>query len=162
MAAGPTERDGFEQFRSEWIVSQADYQRAIEALKDARRAWTSAHDSPAPPDIAHLGRVRADVDRALEHVAEVHALLAEQFERSCADVALKNADRGGSESSPGFWIERVVGLGLVFTGAVVLYALTIPSLMGPWAGQAMLAGIGLASLFFGLPLLVTGQVRQTR
>lgn len=79
-----------------------------------------------------------------------------------ADDPLQNADAVPSRHSPGFWIERVVGLGLAFVGIVVLYALTIPNLTWPWAGQAVLGAIGLPSLFFGVPLLVTGQVRQPR
>lgn len=168
MAAGPThptQRGEFDQIRSEWIGGQEDYQRAIEMLEDARRAWKSAHGSRTHLDPENLGRIRADVDRALERVAEVHAVLAKQFERSHgwpAEHPRQNVDRVASQPSRGFWIERMVGLGLVFTGLVVLYAMTVPTLTMPWYGQAMLDLIGLPSLFFGLPLLVTGHVRQAR
>lgn len=67
-----------------------------------------------------------------------------------------------SPRSAQFWIERLVGLGLVLAGGVLLYGTTIPSLTGPWYCRAILGLIALGGTFVGLPLLITGRVRQLR
>lgn len=95
--------------------------------------------------------------------------LTEQFDRS---RAVSRKDRGGTLSragepspplsSPGSWIERVVGLGLVLASLVLFYSMTIPTLVGPWYCRAVLGVVAVTGTFFGMPLLVTGRVRQPR
>lgn len=59
-----------------------------------------------------------------------------------------------------FWIERVVALGLVLAGAVILYGMTLPAWTGPWACRGLLGAVGVGAIFVGMPLLITGRVRQ--
>jgi hypothetical protein len=63
--------------------------------------------------------------------------------------------------SRGFWVERVVGVGLVFESAVLFYAMTIPGLLEPWPVRALVGAMAAGSILVGFPLVVTGRVRQT-
>jgi hypothetical protein len=67
-----------------------------------------------------------------------------------------------AESSIEFWMDRLVGLTLVFVSLVVFYAMTLPSLMGPWYYVSILAFIAVLGSLVGMPLLVTGRVRRPR
>jgi hypothetical protein len=53
---------------------------------------------------------------------------------------------------------RLVGLGLVLVGLAIFYAMTVPG--GWWCEYAISGVVAVCATFFGLPLLVTGQVRQ--
>jgi hypothetical protein len=93
--------------------------------------------------------------------------LTEQFDRS---RGVSEDDRAGTSSRSGersplssrSWIERFVGLGLVLASAVLFYSMAIPALVGPWYCRAFLGAVAGAGTFFGMPLLVTGRVRQPR
>jgi hypothetical protein len=69
--------------------------------------------------------------------------------------------RTASEHSRGFWIERIVGLGLVFVSLVLFYAMAIPSLLEPWVLRVLVGAMAVIGVSVGFPLLVTGRVRQT-
>ena len=71
-------------------------------------------------------------------------------------------DSEATPLSPASWIDRFVGLGLVLASLVLFYSMTIPTLAGPWVCRAILGVVAVAGTFFGMPLLVTGRVRQPR
>jgi hypothetical protein len=59
-------------------------------------------------------------------------------------------------------MERVVGLALVLVSLTLWYSLTLPALQGPWYVTGAV-GIGAAcGTLCGMPLLVTGRIRQKR
>lgn len=59
-------------------------------------------------------------------------------------------------------MERVVGLALVLVSLTLWYSLTLPAMRSAWY-VTVAVGIGAAcGTFFGMPLLVTGRVRQKR
>ena len=57
---------------------------------------------------------------------------------------------------------RIVGLVLVTISAAFFYGLTIPGLFGSNYEVAVACFAGVGGTFFGMPLLVTGRVRQSR
>ena len=73
-----------EPFRVEWVRGHLDYQRAADALLAARCAadellLTCDH----PPDNDEARRAEQVVERAGRRLAEIEAMLAEQFDRFC-------------------------------------------------------------------------------
>jgi hypothetical protein len=60
------------------------------------------------------------------------------------------------------WPERVVGFGLVAVGVLLFYMLSIPGLVGSEFGLIVIGIAGVCGVFFGMPLLVTGRIRQVR
>jgi hypothetical protein len=56
--------------------------------------------------------------------------------------------------------DHIVGLALVLVGVAVSFALTIPG--GQWYGYAAAGIIAASATFVGMPLLVTGRIRQIR
>lgn len=76
------------------------------------------------------------------------------LDRFRSERALQRLAEGG--------IERLVGLGLVLAGAVLFYGMSVPSLMGPWYCRAVLGVVAAGGILFGMPLLITGRVRQPR
>jgi len=68
------------------------------------------------------------------------------------------ADAG--RHSPGAWKERIVGLGLLLVAAVLFFGMTLPGLMASWYCCMASGLVALGGTFFGVPLLVTGRIRQ--
>jgi hypothetical protein len=56
--------------------------------------------------------------------------------------------------------DHVVGLALVLLGTAIFFAMTIPG--GRWYGYAAAGMVAVCATLFGMPLLVTGRVRQPR
>jgi hypothetical protein len=59
-------------------------------------------------------------------------------------------------------MDRLVGLALVLLAMLFFFGLTIPGLMGPWYSRAVLGTLAVGGVLFGMPLLVTGRLRQRR
>lgn len=171
MAINPIEQSIIDRFRVEWISGRVDYQRAAERVEDARRAWQRTSDD----SVERLRRAQDDVDHALQRLDELRAVLDEQFDRFCGHMPRatsmtsmttgegSNAVVGVRAGSPiEFWMDRLVGLTLVFVSLVIFYAMTLPRLMGPWYYVSILAFIAVLGSLVGMPLLVTGRVRSPR
>lgn len=78
------ERGRLHGFRAEWVHGHLDTQRATEALEAARRDWQRVRDvDDAQFDDEDLRRTQTGVDAASERLAQVKAVLAEQFDRFC-------------------------------------------------------------------------------
>ncbi len=54
-------------------------------------------------------------------------------------------------------VRRIFGLALVLLSLCVFYGLTLP---GPWSAHLLLGSLGVTGTFLGMPLLVTGRIRQ--
>lgn len=168
MATHPNQGSPLDRFRSEWISGHLDYQRAAESLEQARRVRLRASDdSVGPGGGADPGRAQEDFERARERLDQIGALLAEQFDRFCGVSSRRTPSMplGPSTStrqSPGAWMDRLVGFVLVFVSMILFYGMTIPSLMGPWICRCLVGVLAVCGTFFGMPLLVTGRVRQSR
>ncbi|HXX67508.1 MAG TPA: hypothetical protein VEK07_10020 [Polyangiaceae bacterium] len=71
-------------FRVEWVHGHLDTQRATEALEAAQRDWQRVRDGAGVHfDDEELRRTQHGVDAASERLAQVKAVLAEQFDRFC-------------------------------------------------------------------------------
>lgn len=73
------------RFRTEWVHGHLHTQRAAEALEEARRAWKRAREGVRDTrlDSDELRRAQDGINAAAQRLAEVKALLAEQFDRFC-------------------------------------------------------------------------------
>jgi hypothetical protein len=60
------------------------------------------------------------------------------------------------------WPERLVGFGLVAVGVLLFYMLSIPGLVASEFGFIVVGIAGVCGVFFGMPLLVMGRIRQVR
>lgn len=60
----------------------------------------------------------------------------------------------------GRWVERFAGLGLVLFSLTIFYGMTLPGLHWPWYVAGSLGVAALCGVFVGMPLLVTGRLRQ--
>ncbi len=57
-------------------------------------------------------------------------------------------------------MQRLAGLGLVLVSATIFYAMTVP---GAWWYEYGIAGVvAVGATLCGLPLLMTGRIRQDR
>jgi hypothetical protein len=68
-----------------------------------------------------------------------------------------NTHAAGSPESP--LVRRIFGLALVLLSLCVFYGLTLPG--GPWSAHLLLGSFGVTGTFVGMPLFVTGRIRQT-
>jgi hypothetical protein len=59
-----------------------------------------------------------------------------------------------------FLVRRLAGLGLVLVSMAVFLAMTVPG--GRWYEYAIFGVLAVGGTFCGLPLLVTGRIRQPR
>jgi len=59
-------------------------------------------------------------------------------------------------------MDRLVGFVLVLVSMVLFYGMTIPGFMGPSLCRCFIGAVAVGAAFFGMPLLVTGRVRQSR
>jgi hypothetical protein len=66
------------------------------------------------------------------------------------------ASRGRSRARS----SRLVGLGFMLIGITILYAMARPG--GQWCSYAISGLVAVCGFLFGLPLLVTGRIRQPR
>jgi uncharacterized protein YecT (DUF1311 family) len=84
IVANAPEQAILHRFRTEWVHGHLDTQRAAEALEAAQRAWTRVRDTAdASRDIEELRRIQDSVEAAARRLAQVKAVLAEQFDRFC-------------------------------------------------------------------------------
>jgi hypothetical protein len=68
---------GLATFREEWVSGHLDRLRAAEAVESARQAVHVAEPGEA------AGRAAAQVESALQRLAEIEATLVRQFNRFC-------------------------------------------------------------------------------
>jgi len=163
MADAAIEDSTIETFRAAWIGGHLDHQRAAEVLEEAERSCRQARDESTGRDPEDVRRAQLAVEGARRRLAEVEDALAKQFDRFCGISRRKGSAQEEVSSlcrSGGLWIERAVGLGLVCIGMTLFYGTTIPGLLGPRYVCAVLGVAAVAATFFGMPLLVTGRVRQ--
>jgi hypothetical protein len=160
------ERENLARFRADWIDGHLDHPRAEEALTAARHAWKRVQqDSAVRSDPETLRRIKLDIAGAEQRLAQLDATLGEWFDRFCG---LMRANPGGtpredpSNAKRTRWPERVVGFGLVAVGVLLFYMLCIPGLVGSEFGLIVVRIAGVCGVFFGMPLLVTGRIRQVR
>ncbi|HXX67575.1 MAG TPA: hypothetical protein VEK07_10355 [Polyangiaceae bacterium] len=167
MASHPIHDNPLDRFRTEWIRGHLDYQRAAESLEQAQRLWqrTSADAAVAPASAIDLRRAQEGVERARQRLDQIGAVLAEQFDRFCGVSSGSTSSRSTGPSTstgqpPWPWMDRLVGLVLVLISMVLFYGMTIPGLMGPWICRCLVGLLAVCAAFFGMPLVVTGRVRQ--
>lgn len=160
------ERKALERFRADWIGGHLDHQRAEEALAEATHTWEQVQEDPAlRNDADTLRRRKLEVADAQRRLAEVDAALAEKFDKFCGLMRASPRREPSDEPSIGKgtrWPERVVGFGLVAVGVLLFYMLSIPGLLESKFGSIVVGIAGVCGVFFGLPLLVTGRIRQPR
>ncbi len=60
----------------------------------------------------------------------------------------------------GFLVQRAAGLGLVLVSLRIFFAMTVPG--GRWFEYATSGVVAVGCVICGLPLLVTGRIRQPR
>lgn len=71
-------------FRTEWVHGHLDTQRAAEALEAAQRAWSRVRETAdSSRDVEELRKIQDTVEAATQRLAQVKAVLAEQFDRFC-------------------------------------------------------------------------------
>jgi hypothetical protein len=84
MAANAARCSALDTFRSVWARGHLDYQRAVEALEAATRSAEQvrlvAFASIADREVR---RAEQDLECARRRVAEIEAVLEEQFDRFC-------------------------------------------------------------------------------
>jgi hypothetical protein len=57
-------------------------------------------------------------------------------------------------------VQRLAGLGLVLVGVTIFYAMTVPG--GWWYEYGIAGTVAVGATLCGLPLLMTGTIRQRR
>ena len=84
MAANSVRCSVIDTFRSVWARGHLDYQRAVEALEAATRSAEQVRREALGSIADHeVCRAEQDLERAHRRVAEIEAVLEEQFDRFC-------------------------------------------------------------------------------
>jgi hypothetical protein len=67
---------------------------------------------------------------------------------------------GEARSGRGRWTPRVVGLAIVLMSLMLFYGLTLPQLQERGVVVGIMCFWGVCGTLLGMPMLVTGRVRQ--